>query len=150
MERKMGLIKPVPEDFGETPLAKSSANLRPEIELLRKSGVIKRGDGIEGHFVEVMAEVGLDPRSILSRIAVVMDSGESDGVKLQAARLAASFYMHPALVPQVSKTDKTTPQITFVVQSPQVSMNAVLGVPQGPQNSDEVVEVTSQNMESWK
>jgi len=157
----MALIKPsLHETFGETPLAPES--LRPEIELLRKSGVIKRPDGLEAHFVDTMMDVGLDPRSILSRIAAIMDSGESDGVRLSAAKLAAQFYMHPALVPQTAKSDRATPQITFMIttgakgtegsgETTVIDMKNVLMPQVVPE--EEVLEAseveTNQDIKSW-
>lgn len=102
-------------------------SLNPEIELLKKSGIIKTGDGIEGHFLSEMSEVGLDSRSILSRIATIMDSGESDGVKLSAAKLALMLHMHPALVPKVGKEQSQAPTITFVVNTP-VNANTPLNL----------------------
>lgn len=115
------------------------AGFSPEIELLKKSGIVKTTDGIEGHFLDIMSEVGLDARSILSRLAVIMDSGESDGAKLGAIKLATMLHMHPAVVVARNKEERSTPSITFVVQSPQVNMQNVLAP---NQNFD-------QKQESW-
>lgn len=88
-----------------------------EVDLLKKSGIIKTTDGIEGHFLELMREVGLDSKSILARIGMIMDSGESDAVKLQAAKLALALHMHPGIVPKKTSEEKVNPSINFVIQT---------------------------------
>ena len=59
-------------DPSRNAVAVPGGSLNPEIELLKKSGIIKTADGIEGHFIQQMSEVGLDSRSILSRIAMII------------------------------------------------------------------------------
>lgn len=103
----------------------------PETELLKRSGIIKTADGIEGHFLGVMNEVGLDSRTILSKIAMLMDNGESDGIKLSAAKLGLQLHMHPALVARTHKDTNNSPNITFIVNTPEnsktpLNMNAVI------------------------
>lgn len=114
----MALIDPIRDAMDRVPSGRSY-NL--ETELLKRSGIIKTRDGIEGHFLEQMAEVGLDSRSVLTRVAMIMDGGESDGVKLAAARLALTLHMHPALVPRGNKDTNQAPNITFVVNTPEGS-----------------------------
>jgi hypothetical protein len=137
----MSLLSPTREvdnEYGSgNPLPR--AEYSREIELLKKSGVIKDSQGIEGHFIKLMDEVGLDPRSVLARVAIIMDSGESDGVKLAAAKMALQLHMHPAMVARAKDEKANAPAITFVINSPQVNMQNVL-VPGGSAN---------QTKESW-
>lgn len=133
----MPLLSPANEPGSPNVINGRGSNYSPEVELLRKSGIIKTGDGIEGHFIDIMNEVGLSPTNILTRIGMIMDSGESDGVKLAAAKMALQLHMHPAIVPTKIKEEQQRPNITFVIQSPQVNMQNVLS-PSG-----------DQKLESW-
>jgi hypothetical protein len=107
-------------------------NFRTELDILRSSGVIKTTEGIEGHFLELMQGCGLDAASILSRVAIIMDSGETDSAKLAAAKLALSLYMHPALVAPKTAARVEQPTIQFVFQtapgqtSPQINLSQIL------------------------
>jgi len=117
-------------------------NFRTEIDILKSSGVIKSSEGIEGHFLEIMQGCGLDAASILSRVAIIMDSGETDSTKLAAAKLALSLYMHPALTPPKTVAKSEQPTIQFVFQtapgqiSPQVNLQQIL-IPSQQSHNDE-------------
>jgi len=120
-----------------------------EVELLKKSGIIKTADGIEGHFLGIMDSVGLDARSVLARIAIIMDSGETDSVKLTAAKIALQLHMHPAMVAQSKSETKTAPNITFLINSPQVNMQNVLVPGAGSIDVDSLGSNLNQTKESW-
>ena len=138
----MSLIRPTLEDenYG-VPRSRRIGEGSPEIELLKKSGIIKTSDGIEGHFIDLMNQVGLSPTSVLTRLAMIVEGGETDGVKLGAIKLALSLHMHPAFVPKNKDEAKVNPTIVFNIATPpgaktQVDMDSVL-IPGG------------QKMESW-
>jgi hypothetical protein len=121
--------------------------LLPEVELLKRSGIIKSTDCIESRFLEQMQEVGLDSKSILARIAILMDGAENDGVKLAAAKLALQMYMHPALVSSKNDTSRNSPQINFQINVPagsatQLDLNGIL-------KPDPPLAANGNNIESW-
>jgi hypothetical protein len=138
----MSLLKPqgANADFGSTPDVVRDFH-SPEVELLKKSGIIKSGDGIEGHFVDMMGQVGLGPLQILTRLAMIMEGGESDGVKLGAIKLALGLHMHPAFVPKKTAEEKQNPAIVFNISAPENSKTQI--------NMANVLVPGGQKMESW-
>lgn len=135
----------------------------PEIELLRRAGIIKSGDTIESNFIEEMQLVGLDKGSVLTQLANIMKCGETDSVKLAAVNTALKLYMHPALVVPKGALDKISPVINFQINVPaggktQVDMSGILN-PAGAKRDDpsvlreagNIIDVQTevQTSESW-
>jgi hypothetical protein len=144
----MPLIKP--PQIADRPAVRNDG-LGAELELLRKAGIIKSADTVEGMFIETMHEVGLGPKPVLSRLAQIMDGGDSDTVKLGAVKLAIQLHMHPALNPSKAATDKAAPIIQFQINTPegaqtQINLSSVLR-PAGP--GGQVIDVTPQNSNDW-
>jgi len=103
----------------------------PEIDLLRKAGIIKAGPTIEASFIEEMQLVGLSKGEVLSQLALIMKGGETDSVKLGAIQTALKLYMHPAMVQPKGVLDKVAPVINFQINVPsggktQVNMDGIL------------------------
>lgn len=113
----------------------------PEVELLKKSGIIKNTDGLEAHAIDVMSQVGLGLDSVLTRLAMIMEGGETDAVKLGAIKMALGLHMHPAFVPKKTAEEKITPTIIFNIASPEGAKTQV--------NMMNVLAPNGQNMESW-
>lgn len=136
----MSLLRPAISDAEAQTDARQRAFGSPEVELLKKSGIIKSGDGLEGHTVEVMGQVGLGLSSVLTRLAMIMEGGETDAVKLGAIKIALGLHMHPAFVPKKTSDEKQQPTIIFQIASPagaktEVNMLNVLA-PNGAQKMD--------------
>lgn len=134
----MPLIKP--DASGIESLDQSSllpsVSFENEMEVLSKSGIIKEPGTISGYFARQMALVGLDPRSLMSKLALLAESAEQDSVKLSAVKTALQLYEHPALVPRQPNASKQEGGITFIIQSPNVNMQNVLS----PRSDDQSKE----------
>ena len=104
----------------------STKGYETELAILDRKGIVKTGKGIEHKFAEIMQDIGLDPRSTMAQLAFLMNSGESDAIKLAAVKFVTQLWMHPAVVQNRSADNDTRPQITFVVEGSNVQINNVL------------------------
>lgn len=137
----MSLIRPMSSISDDQVEARQRVSGSPEVELLKKSGIIKSGDGLEGHTIELMSQVGLGLSSVLTRLAMIMEGGETDAVKLGAIKMALGLHMHPAFVPKKTADEKITPSIVFQINNPAGAQTNV--------NMMNVLAPNGQKMESW-
>jgi hypothetical protein len=137
----MSLLRPLPAEFEPAIDARQRRTHSPEVELLQKSGILKVTDGLEAHTVETMGQVGLGLSSVLTRLAMIMEGGETDAVKLGAIKIALGLHMHPAFVAKKTSEEKTQPTIIFNVSSPAGAQTQV--------NMLNVLAPAGQKLESW-
>lgn len=107
----------------------STKDYSTELAILDSRGLLgqtKNSNNVERHFAKIMAEVGLEPRSIMVTLSQIMMSGESDGIKLAAVKFATQLWMHPAVVNNKTSEADTRPQINFVVEGSNVQINNIL------------------------
>lgn len=105
----------------------STTDYSRELGILRQKGLaVGRKDGIERHFAEVMNNVGLDPANLMATLAQLLNSAESDGIKLAAVKFATQLYMHPAVTGGNKTSENERPQINFVIDGTNVQINNVL------------------------
>jgi len=109
------------------PLIKPDTSFDEEMLLLQETGIIKRKtDKVEDRFYSGMADAGLTPEEILGVISQVMNSGQSDGIKLAAAKTALQIYMHPAFVPRRESDRNESPVINFNISGGDVKLQQIL------------------------
>lgn len=138
----MSLLKPRISEADELNYgARHIAAGSPEVQLLKNSGIIKNIDGLEANTVDLMGQVGLGMSTVLTRIAMILESGETDSVKLAAAKLALSLHMHPAFVPKKTSEEKSNPAIIFNISTPAGAKTEV--------NMANVLVPGGQKLESW-
>lgn len=118
----MPLINSEPSDFDR------------ELTLLENAGlsVSKRGR-VEERFYNEMLNGGLSPEEVVATIGNILNQGENSSVKLAAAKMALSMYMHPAFVPTKERDRAEVPSITINVSGGNLQLNNVLR----PQNNFE-------------
>ena len=118
----MPLINSEPSDFDR------------ELTLLENAGlsVSKRGR-VEERFYTEMLNGGLSPEEVVATIGNILNQGENSSVKLAAAKMALSMYMHPAFVPTKERDRVEAPSITINVSGGNLQLNNVLR----PQNNFE-------------
>ena len=118
----MPLINSEPSDFDR------------ELTLLENAGlsVSKRGR-VEERFYNEMLNGGLSPEEVVATIGNILNQGENSSVKLAAAKMALSMYMHPAFVPTKERDRVEAPSITINASVGNLQLNSVLR----PQNNFE-------------
>lgn len=127
-------------------------SVTPEVELLRRAGILKPEDSLESSMITQMQEVGLSTKNVLSQLAILMTGAETDSVKLAAIREALKLYMHPAFVQNRNKEDRVPAVIQFQINTPagaqtQINLGSILRP--AADHTSPVVDVTPQNSESW-
>lgn len=110
----MGLLNPI-SDFGK------------ELSILEGAGVItKKINKVEDDFINLMEISGLSKEEVLGTVAAIMNNGQSDSVKLIAAKTALQIYMHPAFVPRKEMDRAERPVINFNISGGDVKLQAIL------------------------
>lgn len=110
-----------------------------ELAVLQKSGFFKE-NSIEELFARDLNTVGLDRRSILSKLAALTEGADSDSVRLAAIKTVMQLWMHPGIVTRKESSSQNGNNVTFVINSPNVNMQNVLtpgGMNSNNDNSNE-------------
>ncbi len=98
-----------------------------EIQLLEAAGITaEKKKPVEERFFDEMLKGGLTPEEIVSTLSAIMNSGENSSVKLAAAKMGLSMYMHPAFVPRKEAETKQMPVINISIAGGNVQLNQVL------------------------
>ncbi len=98
-----------------------------EIQLLESSGIsVKSKERIEDRFHSQMLDGGLSPEEVVYTISRILAEGENSSVKLAAAKMALSMYMHPAFVPRKESERAEAPVINISIAGGNVQLANVL------------------------